>query len=66
MLSSGFDPQDTECTAQCRCSQRGFNPICGSDGVEYTSPCSAGCSHVNNRTDGSILVSQGWGRVRGA
>uniref|UniRef100_A0A8D2PTE9 Solute carrier organic anion transporter family member n=1 Tax=Zosterops lateralis melanops TaxID=1220523 RepID=A0A8D2PTE9_ZOSLA len=47
----GFDPQDTECTAQCRCSQRGFNPICGSDGVEYTSPCSAGCSHVNNRTD---------------
>ncbi|NXR37911.1 SO2B1 protein, partial [Zosterops hypoxanthus] len=52
---SGFDPQDTECTAQCRCSQRGFNPICGSDGVEYTSPCSAGCSHVNSHTDGSIL-----------
>ncbi|NXX34925.1 SO2B1 protein, partial [Nicator chloris] len=53
--SSGFGHHDMECNAQCRCPQRGFNPVCGSDGVEYTSPCSAGCSHVNIHTDSSVL-----------
>ncbi|NWW38121.1 SO2B1 protein, partial [Panurus biarmicus] len=53
--SAGFGHHDAGCNAQCRCPQKGFNPVCGSDGVEYTSPCSAGCSHVNIHTDSSIL-----------
>ncbi|NXN82026.1 SO2B1 protein, partial [Bombycilla garrulus] len=53
--SSGLGHHDTECSAQCRCPEKGFNPVCGSDGVEYTSPCSAGCSSVNIHPDSSVL-----------
>ncbi|XP_014109118.1 PREDICTED: solute carrier organic anion transporter family member 2B1 isoform X3 [Pseudopodoces humilis] len=53
--SSGSGHHDMECNTQCHCPERGFNPICGSDGVEYTSPCSAGCSHLATLTDSSVL-----------
>ncbi|NXI04634.1 SO2B1 protein, partial [Pachycephala philippinensis] len=39
----------------CHCPEKGFNPVCGSDGVEYTSPCSAGCSSVNIGANSSVL-----------
>ncbi|NXJ19460.1 SO2B1 protein, partial [Dicrurus megarhynchus] len=39
----------------CHCPEKGFNPVCGSDGVEYTSPCSAGCRNVNIDTSSSVL-----------
>ncbi|NWY46779.1 SO2B1 protein, partial [Sylvia atricapilla] len=55
----------TDCSAQCHCSQRGFNPICGSDGVEYISPCSAGCSDVSIHPDGSILNYTGCSCIAG-
>ncbi|XP_066196852.1 solute carrier organic anion transporter family member 2B1 [Sylvia atricapilla] len=63
--SSGLGAQDTDCSAQCHCSQRGFNPICGSDGVEYISPCSAGCSDVSIHPDGSILNYTGCSCIAG-
>ncbi|XP_062367019.1 solute carrier organic anion transporter family member 2B1 [Cinclus cinclus] len=53
--SSGFGRRVLECNAQCHCPETGFNPICGSDGVEYTSPCSAGCGSVHIHTDSSVL-----------
>ncbi|XP_059207470.1 solute carrier organic anion transporter family member 2B1 [Centropristis striata] len=34
------------CSADCRCPQDAFNPVCGSDGVEFRSPCHAGCTDV--------------------
>ncbi|NXU16670.1 SO2B1 protein, partial [Pardalotus punctatus] len=39
----------------CHCPEKAFNPICGSDGVEYTSPCSAGCRNVSIGANGSVL-----------
>ncbi|XP_048151300.1 solute carrier organic anion transporter family member 2B1 [Corvus hawaiiensis] len=53
--SSGFGHHDMECNAQCHCPEKGFNPVCGSNGVEYTSPCSAGCRNVNIDTNNSVL-----------
>ncbi|NXH48675.1 SO2B1 protein, partial [Dicaeum eximium] len=63
--SSGFGHHGLACTAQCHCPDRGFNPICGADGVEYTSPCSAGCSTVHLLPDSSILNYTGCGCIAG-
>ena len=39
------------CMSQCSCRSDQFLPICGSDGMNYYSPCHAGCS------EGNITVS---------
>uniref|UniRef100_A0A667Z345 Solute carrier organic anion transporter family, member 2B1 n=1 Tax=Myripristis murdjan TaxID=586833 RepID=A0A667Z345_9TELE len=36
-------------SAACHCPAKDFNPVCGSDGVEFQSPCHAGC--VTMETD---------------
>ncbi|NXD45356.1 SO2B1 protein, partial [Copsychus sechellarum] len=63
--SAGLGTGALECSAQCRCPEAGFNPVCGSDGVEYTSPCSAGCSSVHSHADGSILNYTGCSCITG-
>ncbi|XP_056417051.1 solute carrier organic anion transporter family member 2B1 isoform X2 [Hyla sarda] len=46
-LSVGLWHNVTECSSKCGCSKSAFNPICGADGIEYISPCYAGCQGVN-------------------
>ncbi|XP_075054431.1 solute carrier organic anion transporter family member 2B1-like isoform X2 [Mixophyes fleayi] len=69
-LSVGAWYNVSECSRQCACSKTAFNPVCGSDGVEYISPCYAGCEGVNfnykenkvlNYTRCSCIASQGSG-----
>ncbi|XP_052555261.1 solute carrier organic anion transporter family member 2B1 isoform X2 [Tympanuchus pallidicinctus] len=45
--SSEFGHYASECSIQCNCPRKAYNPICGSDGIEYISPCYAGCSTVS-------------------
>ncbi|NWV06139.1 SO2B1 protein, partial [Ptilonorhynchus violaceus] len=54
--SPGVAHRALACNQQCRCPGQAFNPVCGSDGVEYVSPCSAGCRAVSTLpADGSVL-----------
>ncbi|NXF87927.1 SO2B1 protein, partial [Eubucco bourcierii] len=36
--------QPLACSGHCGCPEEGFNPICGSNQLEFSSPCAAGCS----------------------
>ncbi|NWS66809.1 SO2B1 protein, partial [Crotophaga sulcirostris] len=53
--SSEFGHHALECNLQCNCPEKAYNPICGSNAVEYISPCSAGCRVVNINADNSVL-----------
>ncbi|XP_009327294.1 PREDICTED: solute carrier organic anion transporter family member 2B1 [Pygoscelis adeliae] len=54
--SSEFGHRALECNLQCNCPEKAYNPICGSNAIEYISPCSAGCGVVIiNAGDNSVL-----------
>ncbi|XP_078514716.1 solute carrier organic anion transporter family member 2B1-like [Lissotriton helveticus] len=37
----------SKCNSKCHCLETAYNPICGYDGIEYISPCYAGCEDVS-------------------
>ncbi|NXK13542.1 SO2B1 protein, partial [Herpetotheres cachinnans] len=53
--SSEFGHHALECNLQCNCPEKAYNPICGSNAIEYISPCSAGCRVINIDADNSVL-----------
>uniref|UniRef100_A0A670HSJ2 Solute carrier organic anion transporter family member n=1 Tax=Podarcis muralis TaxID=64176 RepID=A0A670HSJ2_PODMU len=36
-----------DCNHMCKCSPSAYNPVCGANGIEYISPCYAGCTGLN-------------------
>ncbi|KAI7795784.1 solute carrier organic anion transporter family member 2B1 [Triplophysa rosa] len=59
-----FGGTSQQCSS-CSCSTDVFNPVCGSDGVEFRSPCHAGCrieiksetNEIKNYTDCACVAS---------
>ncbi|XP_035276601.1 solute carrier organic anion transporter family member 2A1-like isoform X1 [Anguilla anguilla] len=41
---STIDRSLSTCNSNCSCLKSAFNPVCGSDNMEYISPCHAGCT----------------------
>ncbi|RXN07240.1 Solute carrier organic anion transporter family member [Labeo rohita] len=60
-----YNISSQQCSNACSCSDEAFNPVCGSDGVEFRSPCHAGCKtpifkeKVLNYTDCECVASAG-------
>ncbi|XP_063153031.1 solute carrier organic anion transporter family member 4A1 [Candoia aspera] len=39
------------CNMECHCLRETYNPVCGSDGITYYSPCHAGCRKASMNHD---------------
>uniref|UniRef100_A0A803TJH0 Solute carrier organic anion transporter family member n=1 Tax=Anolis carolinensis TaxID=28377 RepID=A0A803TJH0_ANOCA len=48
--------EEDQCSQQCSCSKYLFHPICGDNGVEYISPCHAGCTGFVSNSSSSRTV----------
>ncbi|XP_064597330.1 solute carrier organic anion transporter family member 4C1-like [Liolophura sinensis] len=46
-----------QCNGACGCTQTNYDPVCGSNGVQYFSPCHAGCLQEEWTNDGTKLYS---------
>ncbi|XP_060091623.1 solute carrier organic anion transporter family member 4C1 [Heteronotia binoei] len=42
------------CNENCHCLRSVYLPVCGTDEVQYFSPCYAGCSSVSNTKSGKV------------
>ncbi|XP_058044415.1 solute carrier organic anion transporter family member 2A1 [Ahaetulla prasina] len=59
LSSTSSSPEQDPCNLRCSCSKYLFHPVCGDDGVEYLSPCHAGCTGFfsNSSTSGIIYTN---------
>lgn len=46
----------SDCNRDCQCSASSIEPICGSNGITYFSPCHAGCKNFKLDKEGNDLA----------
>lgn len=47
---------ESECNSMCKCSRSNYDPICGTDGIMYFSPCHAGCFKELNMDSSKVYL----------
>lgn len=45
------------CNSDCNCDESQWEPLCGSNGITYVSPCLAGCKSSNGNTKFTVLYN---------
>uniref|UniRef100_A0A8D0G6C6 Solute carrier organic anion transporter family member n=1 Tax=Sphenodon punctatus TaxID=8508 RepID=A0A8D0G6C6_SPHPU len=57
-VSTSSSQSQTQCSRGCSCSNYTFHPVCGDNGMEYISPCKAGCTgFLGNSSTSEEVVS---------
>uniref|UniRef100_A0A670ZWR4 Solute carrier organic anion transporter family member n=1 Tax=Pseudonaja textilis TaxID=8673 RepID=A0A670ZWR4_PSETE len=56
LSSTSSSPEQNPCNLHCSCSKYLFHPVCGDDGVEYLSPCHAGCTDFFSNSSASGII----------
>uniref|UniRef100_A0A8C5WWT9 Solute carrier organic anion transporter family member n=1 Tax=Laticauda laticaudata TaxID=8630 RepID=A0A8C5WWT9_LATLA len=56
LSSTSSSPEQNPCNLRCSCSKYLFHPVCGDDGVEYLSPCHAGCTDFFSNSSESVII----------
>ncbi|KAG7224698.1 hypothetical protein INR49_030028 [Caranx melampygus] len=57
LLFLGCSTQTLSCSSSCRCPQGDFNPVCGSDGMEFKTPCHAGCTAAEINASNNKVIN---------
>ncbi|GAB6018872.1 hypothetical protein CHUAL_000530 [Chamberlinius hualienensis] len=54
---AGINYNDTGCSLSCSCSNSHYDPVCGSNGVTYFSPCFAGCFYSSSAENQLVFAN---------
>ncbi|XP_067889153.1 solute carrier organic anion transporter family member 2B1-like [Heterodontus francisci] len=46
---------ELSCNQGCSCRDQAYNPVCATDGIEYLSPCHAGCKSASFDAQGRVV-----------
>ncbi|XP_048388912.1 solute carrier organic anion transporter family member 2B1 isoform X2 [Stegostoma tigrinum] len=54
-ISNSTSGLELSCNRGCSCKDQVYNPVCTADGIEFVSPCHAGCMSASFETDGKVV-----------